>query len=143
MTVKKVSNLAKLHAYYVTNARHELNYVGQDLPESDFLKMMHDYTYSLTSGTAIFDEDVQLYDSEDDFEYNSEDNFNDDNLSEVNSNMLNIEDSINLKYASNDTDQFSTFDEVIDHGEKDFDIDALASQGMQMRNASIDVDKED
>ncbi|CAG8790068.1 3157_t:CDS:2, partial [Gigaspora rosea] len=144
-----LSNLAKLHAYYVTNARHELNYVGQDLPKSDFLKMMHDYAYSLTLGTAIFEEDIQLYDSEDDFEYNSEDNlddsfedsFEDNNLSEVNSNMLNIEDSINLEYASNNTNQLLTSDEVIDHGEKDFDIDALASQGMQMRSASIDVDK--
>ncbi|KAF0553049.1 hypothetical protein F8M41_020735 [Gigaspora margarita] len=94
---------------------------------------------------------VLLYDSEDDFEYNSEDNFEDNfedsfednNLSEVNSNMLNIEDSINLEYASNNTDQLLTSDEVIDYGEKDFDIDALASQGMQMRNASIDVDKDD
>ncbi|RIB06304.1 hypothetical protein C2G38_2046896 [Gigaspora rosea] len=143
------SKLAKLHAYYVTNARHELNYVGQDLPESDFLKMMHDYAYLLTSGTAIFEENIQLYDSEDDFEYNSEDNlddsfedsFEDNNLSEVNSNMLNIEDSINLEYASNNTNQLLTSDEVTDHGEKDFDIDALASQGMQMRSASIDVDK--
>ncbi|RIB11422.1 hypothetical protein C2G38_2145589 [Gigaspora rosea] len=105
LTIKKVLKLAKLHAYYVTNARHELNYIGQDLPESDFLKMMHDYAYSLTSGTAIFEEDIQLYDSEDDFEYNSEDNFDnsfedsfeDNNLSEFNSNMLNIKDRICFK----------------------------------------------
>ncbi|CAG8792989.1 13641_t:CDS:1 [Gigaspora margarita] len=105
-------------------------------PDSDFLKMMHDYTYSLTSGTAIFEEDIQLYDSEDDFEYNSENNFKDNfedsfednNLLEVNSNMLNIENSINLEYASNNTDQLLTSDKVIDYGKKDFDIDALASK---------------
>ncbi|RIB02039.1 hypothetical protein C2G38_2050374 [Gigaspora rosea] len=52
LTIKKVSNMAKLHAYYVTNARHELNYVGQDLSQS----------------AAMFEEDIQLYDSEDDFD---------------------------------------------------------------------------
>ncbi|CAG8719290.1 30637_t:CDS:1, partial [Gigaspora margarita] len=135
LTIKKILKLAKLHAYHVTNAHHKLNYVGQNLPESDFLKMIHDYTYSLTSGTAVFEEDIQLYDSKDDFEYNSEDNFEDNfedsfednNLSEVNSNILNIEDSINLEYTSNNTDQLLTFNKVIDHSEKDFDIDVLAS----------------
>ncbi|RIB01632.1 hypothetical protein C2G38_2230215 [Gigaspora rosea] len=71
--------MAKLHAYYVTNARHELNYIGQDLSESDFLNMMHNYTNSLTSGAAMFEEDIQLYASEDDFdiEDNLEDNLED------------------------------------------------------------------
>ncbi|CAG8504857.1 18208_t:CDS:10 [Dentiscutata erythropus] len=103
LTVKKVSNMAKLHAYYVTNARHELNYVGQNLSENDFLKMMQDYTHSLTSGSAI----------------------------------------INLAYALNNTNQPTILDEIIDHGETDFDIDALTSQGMQMRNALVDKESED
>jgi len=139
--------MAKLHAYYVTNARHELNYVGQNLPENDFLKMMQDYTHSLTSGSAMFEEDIQLYDSDDDFEDNYEDSTNDDlsevDLSEVDSNMLNIENSINLAYALNNTNQPTILDEIIDHGETDFDIDALTSQGMQMRNALVDKESED
>ncbi|CAG8573379.1 7259_t:CDS:2 [Cetraspora pellucida] len=142
LTVKKVSNMAKLHAYYVTNARHELNYVGQNLSESDFLKMMHNYTHSLTSGAAMFEEDIQLYDSEDDFEDDVEDNLEDDSiandLSEVDSSTLEIENSVNLNLALNNVDQPLILDEVIDHGEKNFDIDALVNQGMQMRNASID-----
>ncbi|CAG8454603.1 1807_t:CDS:2 [Dentiscutata heterogama] len=142
LTIKKVSNMAKLHAYYVTNARHELNYVGQDLSESDFLNMMHNYTNSLTSGAAMFEEDIQLYDSEDDFdiEDNLEDNLEDNSitndLSEVDSSMLEIENSINLNLALNNMNQPLILDEVIDHGEKDFDIDSLVNQGMQMRNAS-------
>ncbi|CAG8755038.1 11150_t:CDS:1 [Dentiscutata erythropus] len=131
--------MAKLHAYYVTNARHELNYIGQNLSESDFLKMMHNYTNLLTSGAAMFEEDIQLYDSKDNFEDNIEDNLEDaDDLSEVDSSMLEIENDINLNLALNNTDQPLILDEVIDHGEKDFDIDELVNQGMQMRNASID-----
>ncbi|CAG8477947.1 13234_t:CDS:2 [Gigaspora margarita] len=107
--------MAKLHAYYVTNACYELNYIEQNLPENDFLKMMHDYAYSLTSV----------------------------DLSEVDSNMLNIENSINLAYALNNTNQPTILDEIIDHSETDFDIDALTSQGMQMRNALVDKESED
>ncbi|CAG8629648.1 12159_t:CDS:1 [Cetraspora pellucida] len=134
--------MAKLHVYYITNAQHKLNYIGQNLSESDFLNMMHNYTNSLTSDTAMFEEDIQLYDSEDDFdiEDNLEDNLEDNsitnNLSEVDSSMLEIENSINLNLALNNTNQPLILDEVIDHGEKDFDVDSLVNQGMQMRNAS-------
>ncbi|CAG8800194.1 8328_t:CDS:1, partial [Racocetra persica] len=136
---KKVLNLAKLHAYYITNACHELNYIRQNLSESDFLKMMNDYIYSLTSGSVIFDEDIQLYDSENDPEDSSKNN---NNLSEINSKILGIEDSINLEYMSSNTD-YLIFKEIIEYSKKDFNIDALASQGIQMRNTSIDVNKED
>ena len=108
---------------------------------------MQDYTHSLTSGSAIFEEDIQLYDSDDDFEDNYEDFTNDDlsevDLSEVDSNMLNIKNSINLAYALNNTNQPTILDELIDHGETNFDIDALTSQGMQMRNALVDKESKD
>ncbi|CAG8768859.1 10392_t:CDS:2, partial [Racocetra fulgida] len=55
-------------------------------------------------------------------------------LSEVNSNILNIKNSVNLEYALINTDQPIILDEAINHSEKDFDIDALTNQGMQMRN---------
>ncbi|CAG8606349.1 9145_t:CDS:2 [Dentiscutata erythropus] len=80
--------------------------------------MMHNYTNLLISGAAIFKEDIQLYDSEDDFEDdiedNLEDNFITNNLSKVDSNK------------------------VIDHGENDFDIDELVNQEIQIQNALID-----
>ncbi|RIB30417.1 hypothetical protein C2G38_2152713 [Gigaspora rosea] len=107
---KKVSNIAKLHAYYVMNACHELNYVGQNLSESDFLQIMQNYTHSLTS---------------DDLEDNPITN-------KVDSNILEIENSINLNLALNNMDQTLVLDEVIDHGEEDFDVDTLVNQGMQM-----------
>ncbi|KAF0332888.1 zinc finger bed domain-containing protein 1-like [Gigaspora margarita] len=73
--------MAKLHAYYVTNAHHELNYVGQNLSESDFLQMIQNYSHSLTSGAAMFEEDIQLYDSEDDFDdLNLEDDLEDNSI---------------------------------------------------------------
>ncbi|CAG8692451.1 hypothetical protein C2G38_2030027 [Gigaspora rosea] len=125
--------MAKLHAYYVTNAHYELR---QNLLENDFLKMMHDYTHLLTSGSAMFEEGIQLYDSNDDFEDNYKDsiiyNLSEIDLSEIDSNMLNIENSTNLAYALNNTNQPMILDEIIDHSETDFDIDALTSQGMQI-----------
>ncbi|KAF0389846.1 hypothetical protein F8M41_010877 [Gigaspora margarita] len=95
----------------------------------------------------MFEEDIQLYDSDDDFEDNYEDSTNDDlseiDLSEVDSNMLNIENSINLAYALNNTNQPTILDEIIDYDKTDFDIDALTSQGMQMRNSLVDKESED
>ena len=152
--------MAKLHAYYVTNAYHELNYVGQNMSETDFFKMMEDYAQSLTSGNVMFDENIQLHDDDhdnDDDDINTDDDansINDDsnseeeedsqtmNLTEVDPEVLSIEDSINLEHASASTSQLLLSEEDIDHGEKDFDVNALADQGMQMRNAQTNMNEE-
>ncbi|CAG8804584.1 27729_t:CDS:2 [Gigaspora margarita] len=132
LSVKKVSNMAKLHAYYVTNACYKLNYVGQNLSESDFLQMMQNYTHLLTSGVAMFEEDIQLYNSEDDFD-DLEDDLEDNPITnEVDSNIFEIENRVNLNLALNNTDQPLVLDEVINYGEKDFDVGVLVNQGMQM-----------
>ncbi|KAF0383081.1 zinc finger bed domain-containing protein 1-like [Gigaspora margarita] len=93
--------MAKLHAYYVINACYELNYIGQNLSESDFLQMMQNYTYSLTLSTAMFEEDIQLYNSKDDFDdLNLENDLEDNSITnEVDSNILEIKNSINLNLA--------------------------------------------
>ncbi|CAG8591667.1 16032_t:CDS:2, partial [Racocetra fulgida] len=80
--------------------------------------------------TIMFEEDIQS-DSEDDSEINLEDSVTND-LSKVNSNTLNIENSVNLEYTLINTDQPIILDEAIDHDKKDFDIDALTNQVMQM-----------
>src|SRR5437868_15274515 len=92
--------MAKLYAYYITNVHHELNYVGQNISENDFLKLMQDYSYSLSSDTALFEEDIQL--NEDD----SDDEIDDDlDLTNIDTKILNIKESIHLEYASNNTNQ--------------------------------------
>ncbi|CAG8844274.1 10884_t:CDS:2, partial [Gigaspora margarita] len=87
-------NIAKLHAYYVTNAYYKLNYIRQNLSENDF--------------------------------DNLEDNLKNNPITnKVDSNILEIENSVNLNLALNNTDQTLVLDEVIDHSENDFDIDVL------------------
>ncbi|CAG8800689.1 37633_t:CDS:1, partial [Gigaspora margarita] len=109
---KKSFKYAKLHAYYVTNACYELNYIGQNLSESDFLQIMQNYTHSLTSGAAMFEEDIQLYNSEDDFD-DFEDDLEDNPITnEVDSNILEIENSVNLNLALNNMDQPLVLDKV-------------------------------
>ncbi|CAG8529969.1 846_t:CDS:2, partial [Scutellospora calospora] len=102
---RPISNMAKLHTYYVTNAHHELNYVGQNISENDFLKLMQDYSYSLSSDTALFEEDIHIH----------------------------------LEYASNNTNQLVISEEIIDHGEKDFNIDLLINQGTEIRNRLLNI----
>ncbi|KAF0511730.1 hypothetical protein F8M41_018209 [Gigaspora margarita] len=105
---------------------------------------MHNYTNSLTLGTKMFEEKILLYNSKDNFdniednensfEDNLEDNSIMNNLSEVDFSILEIENSINLNLALNNINQPSILDEVINHDEKDFNIDALVNQEMQMQN---------
>jgi hypothetical protein len=131
--------MAKLHAYYVTNTHHELNYIGQNMSETDFFKMMEDYAQSLTLGNVMFDENIQLYNDDHDDDYNDDnDNNTDDdansnnddnnseeeggyrkiNLTEVDPEVLSIEDSINLEHALASTSQLLFSEKDIDHSEK-------------------------
>ena len=36
LSVEKVSNMANLHAFYVTNAREEMSFVGHDISDDEF-----------------------------------------------------------------------------------------------------------
>ncbi|KAF0469291.1 hypothetical protein F8M41_025601 [Gigaspora margarita] len=93
------------------------------------------FTQKHRNRCCYVEEDIQLYDPEDDFDdLNLKDDLEDNSITnEVDSNILEIENSINLNLALNNTDQTLVLDEVIDHGKKDFDVDALVNQRMQMR----------
>ncbi|CAG8543758.1 4556_t:CDS:2 [Cetraspora pellucida] len=82
--------------------------------------MMHNYTYSLTLDVVMFEEDIQLYDSEDNFEDNIEDNFEDNSIA-------NNLSKVNFNLALNNVDQSLILDEVIDYNKMNFDINTLVN----------------
>ncbi len=83
--------MARLHSFYISNARQELNYVSKDLSEEDFNKVMRDYTNSLIFDEDMFDEDIDDNIDEDQFE-----NLIPDEEEETNGNLSNDEKDSDL-----------------------------------------------
>ncbi|CAB4476985.1 unnamed protein product [Rhizophagus irregularis] len=59
LKVEKVSNMARLHSFYISNAQQELNYVGKNLSDDAFSKIMQSYTNSLTSDSDMFINEIE------------------------------------------------------------------------------------
>ena len=115
--------MARLHSFYTSNARQELNYVGQNLSDEDFDQIMNDYTNSLIFDVDMFTEEVED-DADDPFEdLIPMEDFDDNNvLTDDDSNLL-VSDLINL----NSIIEEEVEPNEIDHGEKEFDIDDIIS----------------
>ena len=117
--------MARLHSYYISNACQELNYVGKDLSEEDFNKVMQDYTDSLLFDENMFDDDI---DDIEEFE-NQFENLISDEEEETNGNPSNDEkdsdllvgDWVNLNYKIGEEVE----PEAIDHGDLVYDIDEI------------------
>lgn len=115
--------MARLHSFYTSNARQELNYVGQNLSDEDFDQIMNDYTNSLIFDVDMFTEEVED-DADDPFEdLIPMEDFDDNNvLTDDDSNLL-VSDLINLNSIIGEEVELNE----IDHGEKEFDIDDIIS----------------
>jgi len=115
--------MARLHSFYTSNARQELNYVGQNLSDEDFDQIMNDYTNSLIFDVDMFTEEVED-DADDPFEdLIPMEDFDDNNvLTDDDSNLL-VSDLINLNSIIGEEVEPNE----IDHGEKEFDIDDIIS----------------
>ena len=115
--------MARLHSFYISNARQELNYAGKDLSEEDFNKVMQDYTNSLIFDEDMFDEN-NIEEFKDQFE-----NLVPDEEEETNGNPSNDEkdtdlligDWINLNYEIGGEVE----PEVIDHGDLIYNVDEI------------------
>lgn len=116
--------MARLHSFYTSNARQELNFVGQNLSDEDFDQIMKDYNSSLIFDMDMFTEEEEEEDSNDPFEdlIPMEDFDNDNILTEDDSNLL-VSDLINLNSVMGEEIEPNE----IDHGEKEFDIDDIIS----------------
>ena len=114
--------MARLHSFYTSNARQELNYVGQNLSDEDFDQTMKDYTNFLISDMDMFTEEVE--DIDDLFENLLPiEDFDDDVISVENDSDLLVSDLINLNSVVGEEIE----PENVDHGEKDFDIEDIIS----------------
>jgi hypothetical protein len=115
--------MARLHSFYTSNARQELNYVGQNLSDEDFDQTMKDYTDSLIFDMDMFTEEVEE-DTDDPFENLTPiEDFDDDDISAENDSDLLVSDLINLNSVIGEEIE----PQEVDHGEKEFDIEDIIS----------------
>lgn len=115
--------MARLHSFYTSNARQELNYVGQNLSDEDFDQVMKDYTNSLIFDMDMFTEEVEE-DTDDPFENLTPiEDFDDDDISAENESDLLVSDLINLNSVIGEEIE----PQEVDHGEKEFDIEDIIS----------------
>lgn len=140
MSIDRLQNITKLHTYYVSNAKTELKYVAQDMNK------MHDdeFHHLIRSSVQDIDDDDDDMDGEEDED--EEDDDDDDDLVDIeedekfgeenNNQLLQSENYFNLVSAELaellKTQEPCVIIEPpaaeIDHGEKEFDLDALLDQ---------------
>ena len=119
--------MAKLHAYYITNAKAELKYVYQDLPEE---KLYEEIEKNLSE--YLTEDDIIEVEDEVEFEDEDLDTNQDEDKDDTNNNR--IDQYLNL--ASEELRRLLEVQVVevriekqpVDHGEKDFDINVLLQE---------------
>lgn len=127
LSIEKMETMAKLHTYYVTNAKTEMNYVQSNISEEELHQM---FNKSLN-----YDDDDD--DVKDDEEVNENENENDENFEEdkeeipADYNEIIIENYFDLNnqefQQALKMDVRVVVEEVKDynHGDKNFNIDSL------------------
>ena len=122
-----------MHSYLVTNAKSELKFLDDNVTLEELNETFDQIALSMDSGGDLFDDD------DDDGMLNINQVFEDHvfnegneivNLEGINNNNLEISDSIDLSSSlfANDINLNSQNNEeesIIDHGDKNFDIDEL------------------
>ncbi|RIB02219.1 hypothetical protein C2G38_2228425 [Gigaspora rosea] len=56
---EKVSNIAKLHTYYMTNTQNELNYFTHNILESEFEQIIENYLNSIEYNDDMFNNNIE------------------------------------------------------------------------------------
>lgn len=120
--------MAKLHAYYITNAKAELKYVYQGLSEEKFYE-------EVEKNLSEYLAEDDIVEVEDDFDYDDdEDEDEGENDNDRNNNNSGIDEYLNL--ASEELRRLLEVQVVevriekqpVDHGEKNFDVNALLQE---------------
>ena len=119
--------MAKLHAYYITNAKAELKYVYQGLSEEKFYEEVDKNLFEYLAEDDI----VKV---EEDYGYNYDDKNEDEDENGTNNNNSRIDEYLNLaseklrRLLEVQVVEVHIERQLVDHGEKDFDVNALLQE---------------
>ena len=106
--------MAQIHSYLIANAKVELNFINNSLSIQELTHIFHQISFAMENDDNIFDQDMNFI----------FDNDNDLNLEDQNSLTLDISELIDLT-ADLDVNSEAQSVVIIDHGDRDFNIDDL------------------
>lgn len=129
ITVEKVSNIAKLHTYYITNAQNEFNYFNHTIPESEFEQIMENYANMVEFDDDMFDDNIEESEEADaDYISDSEDLVD---LLQCSNTDLEIEEMLDFKiFLEEKTNETTSNNIELDDNELDYDIEEIINASM-------------
>ena len=129
--MERLQGLAKLHVYYVSNVKTELKFAAQNMSDDDVYNAMQNI-FSDEIGLEEVDEEFENFDQVDDIEDDvvdvdngSDEQFDNDNNEMKIENFFNLADKELAELLKTQEVHVVIEPIIIDHGEKEFDIDSL------------------
>ena len=125
--MERLQGLAKLHAYYVSNVKTELKFAAQNMSNDDVYNAMQNI-FSDEIGLEEVVEEFEVEDIEEDIvdvDNGSDEQFDNDNNEMKIENFFNLADKELAELLKTQEVHVVIEPIIIDHGEKEFDIDSL------------------
>lgn len=120
--------MAKMHAYYITNAKAELKYVYQGLSEEKFYEEVEKNLSEYLAEDDIVEVEED-YDDDDEVENEDEDeNENEDGTNNRIDEYLNLASEELRRLLEVQVVEVRVERQPVDHGEKDFDVNTLLQE---------------
>ncbi|CAG8833522.1 29828_t:CDS:1, partial [Gigaspora margarita] len=128
LTIEKVSNITKLHTYYITNTQNELNYIVNNISEAEFEEIIENYSNSIEYNDDMFNENIEEFDTN----YVS-DNDNLDKIIQHDCENLEINKMIDLNIFSGEQIDETKYNNIVEPEEEeegDYDINEVVNAAM-------------
>ena len=119
--------MAKLHAYYITNAKAELKYVYQDLSEEKLYEEIEKNLSEYLTEDDIIEVEEKVEFEDEDLDTNQDEDKDDTNNNRIDQ-YLNLASEELSRLLEVQVVEVRIEKQPVDHGEKDFDVNALLQE---------------
>ena len=120
--------MAKLHAYYITNVKAELKYVYQDLPEEKLYEEIEKNLSEYLTEDDIIEVEEEVEFEDEDLDTNQDEDKDDTNSNNRINQYLNLASEELRRLLEVQVVEVRIEKQPVDHGEKDFDVNALLQE---------------
>src|SRR2546429_4349552 len=120
--------MAKLHAYYITNAKAELKYVYQDLPEEKLYEEIEKNLSEYFTENDIIEVEEEVEFEDEDLDTNQDEDKDDTNSNNRIDQYLNLASEELRRLLEVQVVEVRIEKQPVDYGEKDFNINALLQE---------------
>ena len=120
--------MAKLHVYYITNAKAELKYVYQDLPKEKLYEEIEKNLSEYLTEDNIIEVEEQVEFEDEDLDTNHDEDKDDTNSNNRIDQYLNLASEELHQLLEVQVVEIRIEKQPVDHGEKDFDVNTLLQE---------------